>query len=85
MGRQRIRKTKKGIIATREGAFSFIMYLCCFTFVLQVKCFALFRMLICITDLCVNLFGEIVEREGTVLFTCFFSVCPFLTWFFVRA
>ena len=41
-------------------------------------------MLIYTVYLCVNLFGEIVGREGTVLVTICFSVRPFLTCFFVR-
>ena len=51
---------------------------------LQVERFVLVDWLICVFDLCVVLFGDIVERGGTVIFTCYFIIRPFLTWFFVR-
>ena len=64
--------------------------LCCFMdfafrqLTLQVERFVLVDWLICVFDLCVDLFGEIVERGETVIFTCYFNIRPFLTWFFVR-
>ena len=38
---------------------------------LQVECFVLVDWLICVFDLCVDLFGEIVERGGTVVYLLF--------------
>ena len=63
--------------------------LLCFVYLLSYFCsagrfFALVKLSIDVPDLCVNHFGKIVGRGGTVIFVCYFIVRPFLTCFLVR-
>ena len=84
MGRQRIRKTKKGIIANRKGGFIFLMSFCCFIFVFQVGRFTCRTLLICAFDLHVKLFVKSIGRRGTVIFVCRVIVHLVLTSLYVR-